>query len=43
MVRTNLLIPPTFVQMLGALSGWLEKARSERLDKAPVGFAAASR
>ena len=42
MTLTNLLIP-TYMQMLAALSGWLEKARSERLDKAPVGFAAASR
>ena len=42
MVRTNLLIP-TYVPMLGALRGWLEKPRSERWDKAPVGFAAASR
>ena len=39
MVRTNLLIP-TYMQMLAALSGWLEKARAERGDAADALLAA---
>ena len=40
MTLTNLLIP-TYMQMLAALSGWLEKARAERGDAAVALLAAA--